>query len=80
MNKKWSVQVDPCISTSPINENTLVIKGLKRAQIQFIRCMLQIDPDEVGIDIKEDWGFLKKDGNLSEFSFKLAAEMEKLGF
>ena len=77
MTRKWKVQIAEAVSTPVVDEITLTITGLKKAQVEFIRCMLQADFE---VDPVQDWGFKKKDGDLQSFRMSVADAIEKRGF
>lgn len=77
MARKWRVEVEKLASSDDVDGHTLAITGLKKAQVEFIRCMLQADYE---VDPVQDWGFKKKDGDLQTFRITVASEIEKAGF
>jgi len=74
---KWAVSVTETVSSDPLDEVTLTITGLKKAQLAFIRCMLQADYE---VDPVEEWGFKKKDGDLQSFLLDVATSIEQRGY
>ncbi len=80
MTRRWKVKILPeaSFSSKPEPELFLLhIESLTKAQMEMIRCMLEIDYE---IDPVADWGFKKKDGDLQNFRMQVGAEISKKGF